>query len=103
MTLGDPALIARLLDELARSNQAELQALSAYRASADFEGLADLVHKIKGGARMVKARTVFGHCEQLEHGINAGLPAPEMGQLIQALEESLRALGSQLLRQQAQA
>ncbi|MCY1392434.1 Sensor histidine kinase RcsC [compost metagenome] len=102
LTLGDPALIARLLDELARSNQAELQALSAYRASADFEGLADLVHKIKGGARMVKARTVFGHCEQLEHGINAGLPAPEIGQLIQTLEESLRALGSQLLRQQAQ-
>ncbi|WP_166361709.1 transporter substrate-binding domain-containing protein [Pseudomonas akapageensis] len=104
LTLGDPALIERLLKELTRSNQQELLALQAYRGGEDLEGLADLVHKIKGGARMVKARTVVGHCEQLEQGVSAGLATSEIRSLIATLESSLQALGNRLLQhQQAQA
>ena len=97
-------MIERLLNELARSNQQELVALQAYRDSECLEGLADLVHKIKGGARMVKARTVVGHCEQLEQGVSEGLAASEIRSLIATLEGSLQALGNHLLQhRQAQA
>lgn len=97
LTLGDPALIERLLQELARSNQQELQALRLLSSRDDLTGLTDLVHKIKGGARMVKARTVVGHCEQIEQGVSAGLAAKEIRALIARLEGSLQALGNQLL------
>ncbi|MNG40005.1 hypothetical protein D3C84_1284050 [compost metagenome] len=52
---------------------------------------------------MVKARTVFGHCEQLEQGLQSGLPTREISVLIAHLEDSLQALGDTLVQQRRQA
>ncbi|MBA1190463.1 transporter substrate-binding domain-containing protein [Pseudomonas entomophila] len=66
LTQGDPHLELRLVQQLAQSNAQDLEALLALGERPDPQALRALVHRIKGGAKMIRARGVVADCEQLE-------------------------------------
>lgn len=66
LVLGDGVAMNELLDELTASNHDDLARLPAILFEQDLQGLLDLAHKVKGGARLVKAQGLIAACEQLE-------------------------------------
>lgn len=63
---GDKAALFELLGDLAQSNEQDLTRLAAMVFEEDIQGLSDLAHKVKGGARIVKAHGLISACERLE-------------------------------------
>ncbi|MGH8465355.1 MAG: Hpt domain-containing protein, partial [Pseudomonas sp.] len=55
-----------------------------------------LAHRIKGGAKMLKARGVVRDCEALEQATLGDAPPDRLQALLDALEQSLLALQRQL-------
>lgn len=97
MTVCDPAALGVLLDELRSSNRRDLQRLTVLMADQDLGALAALAHRIKGGARLVRAQAVLAACEQVEH--NCTLAARASGELqvqVDALREAMLQLERQL-------
>lgn len=74
LTQDDDRLVKRLLEQLAQSSAEDLQALHALGANPPAEALAPVVHRVKGGARMLKVRGVKQDCEALEQAIAQGQP-----------------------------
>ncbi|WP_176465166.1 transporter substrate-binding domain-containing protein [Pseudomonas sp. Irchel 3E20] len=72
---ADRSLIEHLLDDLASSNRQDLLNLGTLYAARDLPGLRELAHRIKGGARIVKARRLMACCEQLEATATQDNPA----------------------------
>jgi two-component system sensor histidine kinase EvgS len=66
LTRGDAGSLNALLLDLAKSNDQDLIRLGEVAAEADHQGLDDLAHRIKGGARIIKASALIRACEQLE-------------------------------------
>ena len=96
LTLGDPKLITRLLGELAESNAKDLEALQSLGASPTHQDVRALAHRIKGGAKMLKARGVVQCCEAVEQAC-AGKPSQqELHALILKLEKSMTDLDAHL-------
>ncbi|MBK5008254.1 transporter substrate-binding domain-containing protein [Pseudomonas sp. S60] len=61
------------------------------------DSLRALVHRIKGGAKMIRVRTVVARCEAVEQAVANGQPTREQQQLLQAsLQTLLDELGSAL-------
>nr|WP_255263407.1 ATP-binding protein [Pseudomonas aegrilactucae] len=98
LTLGEPLLIKRLLVELARSSAEDLQALRALGPSARRQELRGLSHRIKGGAKMLKAHGLVGHCEALEQACTGKAPEKAIETLLKTLEQSLQDLHDHLQR-----
>ncbi|TDF84144.1 transporter substrate-binding domain-containing protein [Pseudomonas sp. H9] len=96
LTLGDPQLIRRLIAELARSNQEDLKALRALGPCPSRERLRTLAHRIKGGAKMLKARGVVRNCEALEQACLGDATENQLKALLDTLEQSLLTLEQQL-------
>lgn len=103
LTLGDPLLIKRLLVELARSSAEDLQALRALGPRARRQELRGLSHRIKGGAKMLKAHGLVGHCEALEQACTGKAPDKAIEHLLNTLEQSLQDLHDHLQRSIASA
>lgn len=61
-----PDMYAPLVDELVRTNQEDSAKLEKLLRDHDFEKMAALAHKIKGGAQMTDARVLIDACVQLE-------------------------------------
>ncbi|MGE8393459.1 MAG: transporter substrate-binding domain-containing protein [Pseudomonas sp.] len=93
---GDQATLRELLNDLAMSNQQDMARLAEGCFAQDCQELLDLAHKVKGGARIVKARRLIQACEQLEAACAAkgdeqvrragAVLREEMMELAQALE-----------------
>jgi two-component system sensor histidine kinase EvgS len=66
LTGGDTAVLNDLLAPLLTSLAEDLRMLSTLQDRADFAKLYDLAHRVKGGARMVKAQALIACCEALE-------------------------------------
>ncbi|MGZ7460288.1 Hpt domain-containing protein [Pseudomonas sp. Ma2-10] len=66
MVDGDDEAFNELLGDLAQSNEQDLVRLPAIFFDEDIQGLSDLAHKVKGGARIIKAHGLIVACEQLE-------------------------------------
>ena len=96
LTLGDPGLIRRLISELARSNQEDLNALRALGPHPSRESLRVLAHRIKGGAKMLKARGVVRTCEALEQASLGDASDSQLKVLRDSLEQRLLTLERQL-------
>ncbi|MDR9749996.1 transporter substrate-binding domain-containing protein [Pseudomonas sp. SZMC_28357] len=71
---SDVALIEHLLADLASSNQEDLERLHVLQARGDRAGLRALAHRIKGGARIVRAQRLVQACEQVEQACHADDP-----------------------------
>ncbi|CAG8863264.1 Sensor histidine kinase RcsC [Pseudomonas fluorescens] len=94
LTQDDDQVILRLVAQLAESNAADLDALRKLVHSPDDQALRHLVHRIKGGAKMLKVRNVVRDCEAIEQAeLETSLPP-----LLQALESSLVGLERELRR-----
>jgi two-component system sensor histidine kinase EvgS len=93
LTQDDDQLIRRLLEQLAQSSAEDLQALQALGANPLPEALAPVVHRVKGGARMLKVKGVKQDCEALEQAILQNLP---VDQLLARLLASLQGLEREL-------
>ncbi|MGK9418497.1 transporter substrate-binding domain-containing protein [Pseudomonas cedrina] len=66
LTGGDTSALNELLVPLLSSLAEDRSRLLALRQHADFATLHDLAHRVKGGARMVKAQALVNCCEALE-------------------------------------
>jgi two-component system sensor histidine kinase EvgS len=69
---ADRTLIDRLVRELTVTNRVDRDDLLQAHANGNHCVLRDLAHRIKGGARMVRAQRLIEHCEQLERVIDEG-------------------------------
>jgi two-component system sensor histidine kinase EvgS len=69
---ADRTLLDRLVYELAMTNRGDRDDLLQAHANGNHRVLRDLAHRIKGGARMVRAQRLIEHCEQLERVIDEG-------------------------------
>ncbi|WP_304359223.1 transporter substrate-binding domain-containing protein [Collimonas fungivorans] len=66
MTGGDFSLIAKLAQELIRSNRSDSLALTQRLASADWLAVSDIAHSIKGAATIVGAQILSDAAAELE-------------------------------------
>ena len=97
MTVCDPVALEGLLGELRSSNQRDLQSLAALVAGPDLAALAALAHRIKGGARLIKAHRVISACEQVEFNCNArALESGRLGRQVEVLRGALLQLEEEL-------
>jgi two-component system sensor histidine kinase EvgS len=66
LTGGDRASTRRLLSDLAASNEDDSLRLIKLFGELDRHGLAELAHRIKGAAKIIKSERLIQCCEQLE-------------------------------------
>ena len=66
LTGGDRLLMRRLLSDLAASNEDDSLRLIKLFGELDRHGLAELAHRIKGAAKIIKSERLIQCCEQLE-------------------------------------
>ena len=94
LTQDDEQLTRHLLEQLSISVGEDLAALRALATDAPDETVRALAHRIKGGAKMIRVRTVVKDCEAIEHAHAKGLPTVEQrAQLqlsLQALLDEMR-------------
>jgi two-component system sensor histidine kinase EvgS len=93
---GDQEAMNELLDDLATSNQEDSAHLAQSLREQDVEALAELAHKLKGGARIVKARQLIMACETLEAACNDGSDEQAVQQAASALEREISSLAEAL-------
>ncbi|MFQ6573774.1 transporter substrate-binding domain-containing protein [Pseudomonas sp. UM16] len=102
LTLGDPSLVRRLLDELTRSNGEDLEALRALGSHPSRANVRALAHRIKGGAKMLKAHGVVRHCQAVEQACLGDASNGQLKALLGNLEQSLLTLKTQLIQAHSQ-
>ncbi|WP_087501672.1 transporter substrate-binding domain-containing protein [Pseudomonas sp. SID14000] len=97
LTQDDEQLTRHLLEQLSQSVSEDLAALRAMAAEAPGEAVRALAHRIKGGAKMLKVRTLVKDCEAIEQAYGQGLPTADLRLQLQAsLEILLDELGDAL-------
>ncbi len=98
LTGGDASLLLRLLDDLAESNLQDLKRLHSLSQPYQTGEVADLVHRIKGGARIVRARRLLAACEALEQACTASSSAERMRRGVDDLAAAMVGLDDYLAR-----
>jgi len=101
LTGGDGKAIKDLLRDLLTSNRDDLTRLAQLDPN-DLRGLADLAHRVKGGARIIKARWLLRACENLEQAVHGHRSAERIDPLVEDLRQAMAAL-TQRLEQVCQA
>lgn len=101
LTYGDQASIRSLLQDLLSSNEEDQVRLLKLFSQNDLTGLADLAHRVKGGARIVKAKRLIQCCEQLQIDCD-GQDASRLTQSVDALHQTMEALTHVLTQRIAQ-
>ncbi|MEW5512618.1 transporter substrate-binding domain-containing protein [Pseudomonas asiatica] len=89
LTQDDEQLTRNLLQQLSQSVSEDLATLRALPAEAPGETLRALAHRIKGGAKMLKVRTLVKDCEAIEQAHDQGLPTVDLRLQLQASLETL--------------
>ncbi|MGE8145588.1 transporter substrate-binding domain-containing protein [Pseudomonas frederiksbergensis] len=100
LTRGDRSAIQNLLGDLANSNEEDMLRLIKLFGEHDLSGLSDLAHRVKGGARIIKARSLIRCCEQLEAasmGPDSVLLTEAVDDLQQAMERLAQTLEQHML------
>ena len=92
---GDQASVKRLLGDLAVSNDGDMAKLMRLFTQHDVQGLADLAHRIKGGARIISAAGLISACEALEAAAQ-GLDTAALTAAVDTLQQSMEHLAEQL-------
>lgn len=66
MTQNDEALIRQLLEEVIRTNRADVDQLQKLHQQADWPKVSDMAHRLAGGARVVDAKAMIDTVLALE-------------------------------------
>lgn len=98
LAAGDEGRVRSLLGDLLSSNRQDLHRLDRLHDGKDLVGLADLVHRLKGGARMIRAHDLLAICAQLEHACASRAPAHRVSQLVEMLRQAIVDLEQHLER-----
>lgn len=104
LTGGDIVSIKKLLEELVNTNAGDKVRLIDLFTRHDVSGLADLAHRIKGGARIIQAQGLVAACETLENACRSAdgvLLANAVGDLRQAMDLLTEQLESHVARELA--
>ncbi|WP_145132089.1 MULTISPECIES: transporter substrate-binding domain-containing protein [unclassified Pseudomonas] len=89
LTGGDIVSIKKLLEELVDTNASDKVRLIDLFSRHDVSGLADLAHRIKGGARIIQAQGLVAACEAVEDACRSAdsvLLANAVGDLRQVMD-----------------
>ncbi len=92
---GSIASIKSLLGDLADSNKQDTVRLIELFTRHDLQGLASLAHRIKGGARIIKALRLIRCCEDLETACS-GLNSAQLTEAVDALHQQMEKLSEHL-------
>ncbi|WP_217481455.1 ATP-binding protein [Achromobacter pestifer] len=95
VTGGDVDRQGRLLNELIRVNREDAQRLVDYAKNGDVSQIAEIAHRIKGAANMVRAEAVVQACSAVEQACAVG---PNGGTSLASAVEGLRLALQQLER-----
>lgn len=95
LTYGDRTSIVHLLRDLAKSNEEDLSRLVKLFSDGDLAAISDLTHRIKGGARIIKAQRLIQCCEQVQIDCH-NLDHDQLTQSVDALYEAMEALAQTL-------
>nr|WP_302056060.1 ATP-binding protein [Pseudomonas sp. SBB6] len=98
LAVGDQSKVKALLGDLLSSNRQDLRRLDRLHDGKDLAALADLVHRLKGGARMIRAHDLLDICAQLEKACAAHAPAHRISQLVELLRQAIVELERHLER-----
>jgi two-component system sensor histidine kinase EvgS len=98
LTAGDELSLKRLLADLALSNGDDLCRLQALGEPYNHALIGDLVHRIKGGARIVRAGRLVTACEALEQTCHPAASAIDVRRGIDDLAGAMSSLGQYLER-----
>ncbi|WP_242155974.1 transporter substrate-binding domain-containing protein [Pseudomonas sp. ArH3a] len=95
LSRGDASAINSLLQDLATSNEQDMSRLMQLFTQHDLSGLADLAHRVKGGARIINAQRLILACEALETACN-GLNSAVLTEAVDDLQQAMEHLEQQL-------
>lgn len=87
---SDPVKFREILDELIRNNRRDCQSLRTLLDESETDKLSELIHRIKGAARVVKGEQLVEACRRFE--IACAAPQASSGQLAQAVQEVEQAI-----------
>jgi two-component system sensor histidine kinase EvgS len=102
LTQGDNDALKELLTPLLGSLREDYALLSPLKSQVDFARLHDLAHRVKGGARMVKAQALITCCETLER-VCERRDSDALGAAVDALEVVIEQLHQSMGRYSNQA
>ncbi|QJI37927.1 transporter substrate-binding domain-containing protein [Pseudomonas sp. ADAK13] len=94
---GNIASIKSLLGDLAGSNEQDMARLMQLFTRHDLQGLADLAHRVKGGARIIKAQGLIRCCDDLEAATKRA-DATLLTETVDALHQQMELLSERLER-----
>jgi two-component system sensor histidine kinase EvgS len=97
LTANDPKLLVRLLSDLIDSNRDDLADLRSTVANPDVSLLAAMAHKIKGGAKILNAKTLVEQCNALELACTQMLPVEVIQERASAMERTITDMEKELL------
>ncbi|WP_395602508.1 transporter substrate-binding domain-containing protein [Pseudomonas sp. A1230] len=92
---GDAASIKSLLSDLATSIEDDKASLLRLFTQHDLSGLADIAHRVKGGARIIKAESLIQACEALERATETRDDS-SLTDAVDVLQQSMEHLAGQL-------
>lgn len=103
LTGGEPSMLRRLLDELLTSNRKDLEALEILVQRQETGELAELAHRIKGAARVVRGEQLVDSCRRLEEVcLNPHAAFSRVEECAVGVKLALLALDEGLLRELAE-
>ena len=95
LSAGDTGSIKKLLKELVNSTAQDQAQLMRLLARQDLPGLADLAHRVKGGALMIRAQRLIAACEALESACRGG-DRPLLGAAVDDVRQAMDDLTERL-------
>lgn len=95
LTGGDATAIKALLEELVSSNAEDQARLLHLASRQNLPGLADLAHRIKGGARIIQAQRLVAACEALENACR-GDDSVLLTEAVEDVRQAIEHLAQQL-------
>jgi two-component system sensor histidine kinase EvgS len=95
LTRGDKASINSLIDDLSTANEEDMARLIRLFTKHDLNALSDLAHRVKGGARIIKAQRLIQCCEHLE-AVCTGRDASQLAEAVDALQQEMERLADKL-------
>ncbi|MDF3202846.1 transporter substrate-binding domain-containing protein [Pseudomonas sp. 1912-s] len=95
LSSGNSDFVKKLLHDLSLSNEQDLHHLLELFSAHNLEGLSELAHRIKGGARIIKAKHLIQCCEKLQADCTE-LDCRSLTESVDALHQAMEALQKKL-------
>jgi two-component system sensor histidine kinase EvgS len=95
LTRGDKASINSLIGDLSTANEEDMARLIQLFTKHDLNALSGLAHRVKGGARIIRAHRLIQCCEQLEV-VCTGRDTSRLAEAVDELQREMEQLADKL-------